>query len=354
MMAVGCDEAEIETLIDEYDGKIVIACHNSPQSLTLSGDADAMNRLKEILDANQIFCRLLQTNNNAYHSHHMKVLGSKYEKDLDTFMPGNSPMKALKQRSKGCHDQAVFFSSVYGHAAPWSLIGSKYWRENLESPVLFYQAVSELVTRSQVDILIEIGPHSALQGPLRQLQKSMNADVKFPDYLSAITRNSDNVRDILSLAGNLFNKGCDIDLARVNATESRDGSRYQLGKVVTDLPCYQWQYPKDILLYENRYTREWRLRMHPRHDVLGSRIPGANKLEPTWRNILTVNDVPWLTDHKVGQACSSQERADRFSLARRWYSHLQVIWLWRLRQPLKRSKLPATRLMMSSPIKFET
>jgi len=97
----------------------------------------------------------------------------------------------------------------------------------------------------------------------------------------------------------LFNRGYNVDLARVNAAEGRAENQYELCKTITDLPPYQWQYPKEITLFENRWTREWRLRMHPRHDILGSRIPGANKNEPTWRNLLCVNNVPWLKDHRV-------------------------------------------------------
>ncbi|KAI4212601.1 MAG: hypothetical protein LQ351_004673 [Letrouitia transgressa] len=301
MMAVGGSVEDIEPIINDFDGRIVIACHNSPESLTLSGDAEAMSQLKEICDKKKIFCRALQTYNNAYHSHHMQILGPQYEHELENLMPKNSVVTTLKKRAQSSTAQAVFFSSVFGHAAPWSLLGPKYWRQNLESPVLFHQAVSELLTQAPVDILVEIGPHSALMGPLRQLQKTLNTDIKFPDYFSMITRNGDNVKDVLALAGNLFNKGYDIDVARVNGAESRDGTQYQFGKVITDLPRYQWQYPKETPLYENRYTREWRLRMHPRHDILGSRMAGANRKEPTWRNKLNVNHVPWLADHKLGK-----------------------------------------------------
>ena len=133
----------------------------------------------------------------------------------------------------------------------------------------------------------------------------MDKNVKFPTYLSAITRGSDNVDDLLTLAGTLFTRGYEVDLARVNALESRGGNQAQYGKVITDLPKYQWQYPSEVNLFENRYTREWRLRTHPRHDVLGSRIPGTNQGEPLWRNKLIVKNVPWLADHRVswGRSC---------------------------------------------------
>ncbi|POS74346.1 polyketide synthase-5 [Diaporthe helianthi] len=301
MMAVGGHLSDIQPLVHDFDSKVTIACHNSPESHTLSGDAESILSLKAALDENKVFCRILQTSNNAYHSDHMRALGPRYQRDLDLHMPKKTTANSLKQGLKARPSQAVFFSSVFGQAAPWSILGSKYWRQNLESPVLFHQGVSEMLKKCPVDILIEVGPHGALQGPLRQLSKTMSDGVKFPTYYSAITRGRDNVTDVLTLAGNLFTYGYDINLGRVNATESRGGNQYELAKVITDLPRYQWQYPSDVLLYENRYTREWRLRMHPRHDILGSRLPGTNRLEPMWRNKLSVKNVPWLADHRIGK-----------------------------------------------------
>lgn len=37
-----------------------------------------------------------------------------------------------------------------------------------------------------------------------------------------------------------------------------------------------------------------------RHDILGSRILGGSKSEPTWRNVLRLRDLTWLKDHSLG------------------------------------------------------
>ncbi|KAI1264396.1 hypothetical protein F5Y18DRAFT_390351 [Xylariaceae sp. FL1019] len=301
MMAVGGPLSQIQPLVDSHDGAIKVACHNSPESYTVSGDADAIDALKVVLDEKKIFCRILQTNNQAYHSDHMKPLGAAYENNLDACISKKSAATITKEVRRTGLSKTVFFSSVYGHAAPWSILNAKYWRQNLESPVLFHQGVEDLVSRTPVDVIIEIGPHSTLQGPLRQLSNTMGADFEFPTYLSAMRRGSDNVGDILTLAGTLFTKGYPVNLTRVNAIERRGGNELQYGRTITDLPRYQWQYNDDVQLFENRYTREWRLRMHPRHDILGSRIPGTNHAEPIWRNKLIVKNVPWISDHRLGK-----------------------------------------------------
>ena len=75
MLAVGLGASEIDSYLETLEEKGVVACYNSPGSLTLSGDVDAILRVKESLESQKKFARLLSTGGNAYHSHHMKRLG---------------------------------------------------------------------------------------------------------------------------------------------------------------------------------------------------------------------------------------------------------------------------------------
>lgn len=58
-----------------------IACVNSPQSTTLSGDRKAVEHLQKLLEKDSVFNRLLRVD-TAYHSHHMSVIAPRYEKEL--------------------------------------------------------------------------------------------------------------------------------------------------------------------------------------------------------------------------------------------------------------------------------
>ena len=227
----------------------------------------------------------------------MAALGQQYEDELSKYEQSRygcleSPMRAERP-------SAAFYSSVYGRILSGCPPDPGYWRANLESPVLFDEAVSEMVKSSRPDLIIEIGPHAALQGPLRQISKMNEPQDKFPEYLTALVRKNDSMADLLALSGKLFTRGYGIDLGRVNALQNEDGTYNKSSKVVVDLPHYQWQYPEQAILFENRYTREWRLRMHARHDILGSRTPGGVQKEPVWRNVLRSKDVAWLSDHRV-------------------------------------------------------
>jgi acyl transferase domain-containing protein len=96
----------------------------------------------------------------------------------------------------------------------------------------------------------------------------------------------------MSVAGSLQSLGLDVDLAAVN-------QGYGGRRVATNLPLYPWQHETKHW-DESRVTREWRLRDYPNHELLGSRVYDSGHLEPVWRNVLRLDDVPWLRDHQIG------------------------------------------------------
>src|SRR3569833_3303980 len=80
MLAVGLGpEKASEAIRDAGMGERVrVAAINSPYSVTLSGDADAIEELRYRLNLEGTFKRQLRTGGLAYHSHHMLPLGLKY------------------------------------------------------------------------------------------------------------------------------------------------------------------------------------------------------------------------------------------------------------------------------------
>ncbi|KAI0452683.1 polyketide synthase dehydratase-domain-containing protein [Xylaria acuta] len=77
MLAVGLGSDAIEPYLGRVHGKVAVACHNSPSSITLSSDADSLELVKAEFNANDIFARTVRTNGKAYHSHHMNLVSRK-------------------------------------------------------------------------------------------------------------------------------------------------------------------------------------------------------------------------------------------------------------------------------------
>ncbi|TQS31982.1 hypothetical protein Golomagni_07719, partial [Golovinomyces magnicellulatus] len=107
MLAVGTSLEDASDVIerDAFAGRVAVAAHNSPASVTLSGDADAIVEIKAVFEEEKKFARLLKVD-TAYHSHHMLACGEAYVKAV----------RACKVEVNQHRDTSVtWYSSVTGH-----------------------------------------------------------------------------------------------------------------------------------------------------------------------------------------------------------------------------------------------
>lgn len=293
MIAAGLSEkdATAEIALAGLQDMIQVACINSPESVTISGDESGVDTLLGMLQERKIFARNLKTGGQAYHSHHMRLLGEEYQGLLEQALPH---LDVSSKLSKG----AIFISSVTAEQL-FSSVGPAYWRSNLESQVRFADAVVRLNDNGEFH-LIEVGPHSALELPINQIRSGLGITEDRMRYSTAIKRHANSLESILNLAGSLWLHGHDISFDKVNCLRSRgkSGIEGQNYKVLHDLPSYPWHYD-GVLWNECRASVEFRQRKYPRHELLGSQIPGGNGIDIIWRNVLRVDDISWLRDHKL-------------------------------------------------------
>lgn len=275
--------------------KVKVAAINSPDSITISGDADAIEELGAKLTQDSVFNRVLRTGGLAYHSHHMRALGNDYSQLLEHGFEKLGEVSSLTSANR--YPQVPWVSSVTPEKeVEREQVTASYWRANLESPVRFTEAASKLFGSEELAIgsMIEIGPHAALKNPLGQIVKSLGKTIP---HVSTVTRGEDARRTMLNLAGTLFALNADVNIAAVNAVDDKDG-KLGTGCLAIDLPTYKYTYGP-INYLESRLSKEYRLRKVPRHDLLGSRVAGTTRLRPQWRNFLRLKDLPWLDDHRV-------------------------------------------------------
>lgn len=272
MAAVGLGVDRVRPYLIEG---VVIGCENSPNSTTISGDAAAVQIMIETLNRKipNVFVRPLRVD-NAYHSHHMKAYGETYENSIREITSEGIPTLPL-------------FSSVTGkkYSSP-GIFNASYWRRNLENPVLFHTAIRNMINSDLENLLVvEIGPHSALSGPLRQIFQAEN---KPHAYVHSLLRDRDDTQSIYDCIGSLWCNNIPVNFEAISPP----------GKILTDLPTYSWDHSKTYWK-ESRICREWRERKFLPHEILGTRLPGTSQLEPTWRNVASLEKAPWIRDHVV-------------------------------------------------------
>ena len=301
MIAVGLSETETETLITrlpEGRGKAVIACVNSPRSVTVSGDRKAILALQTMLEARQIFVRKLAVS-TAYHSHHMEVVANSYLIELQKI-----PLRRL-----AAHTHVTFYSSVTGGTLDGNQLDAAYWVQNMVSQVRFCESFQKLCqdsnasrsgtgtgiesrwTKPDIDVILEIGPHSGLAGFVKQnLMDLQQTKIK---YMTCLVRAKNAVQTILNAASNLLVSGYPVDLKAINIDIHE-----RHPQVLVDLPSYPWDHSVSYW-QESRFSLNYRKRSAPRHPLLGVPSSDFNALEPSWRNIIRVSEIPWIRGHVI-------------------------------------------------------
>lgn len=283
MLAAGISASEFPTYAQGLEDLVTIACFNSPQSITISGPVTALEQVRTRLVDDKKFARLLQVD-LAYHSKFMDSIGADYNSLLSQKFSGQNFERNIRM-----------FSSVTGQILDRT-VDVEYWRSNMVSPVLFDQAVKEMLSSdNNPDFLIEIGPSGALAGPIKQIKTDLGDEAANIQYCAALARGRDAVKSLYDTAGKLFVAGSPVNLSAVNQLQ-RAGEKNAV--VIVDLPNYSWNYSTKYW-YENDSSNDWRYRMFPHHDLLGSKILSTSWNEPSFKKILQLENLPWLKDHKV-------------------------------------------------------
>ena len=230
----------------------------------------------------------------------MNEIADEYLTHIGPLARGESPEK-----------HTIFISSITGQVVSADLLcQANYWVQNLLSPVRFQDALEKACLQPRqgvqkkldgshrdfivTDDILEIGPHSALRGAVRETLLNMARGNEIT-YCSTIVRKRSALKSFLEAVGLLHCRGHIVDLAYVNSTSSIS-SRSETA--VLGLPEYSFDHSQTYW-EESAISKGHRFRQFSRIGILGTRVPDWNPLEAKWRNVLQVADVPWVVHHEA-------------------------------------------------------
>lgn len=323
MAAVGLGVDAVQPYLDSLTkGKAVVACVNSPQSVTISGDEDAVDEITDLCKQDDVFARRLKVQ-QAYHSHHMDPFAGAYRERLRIEMARSGVSKDDKQL------KAEFSSAVTGGRITdiKEIASPDHWVGSLVQPVEFVDSLTEMIlgdpddpTGRSVDVLLEVGPHTALGGPIREILSLPEFEGMELPYWGCLVRDEHAGDSMRSAALNLFRHGQSLAMDQINfpvPAYEDEGPQ-----VLTDLPSYPWNHSMRHW-QESRVNRAIRERSQPPHELLGMPVAGNDPSASVWRRVLRVTETPWLRDHMVqgsivypgaGYICLAIEAAGQLQL----------------------------------------
>ncbi|KQT54869.1 hypothetical protein ASG43_04825 [Aureimonas sp. Leaf454] len=264
MLAVGLTQADAESRIARYDGRVSIGAVNGPEAVTLSGEAAALEEIAAALEAASIFHRFLRVE-VPYHSPQMEPLKAPLAEALASLTP-SAPVIALYSTVTGAR-----MGSAERHDAD-------YWFRNVRAPVLFARAIEAMIADGY-GLFLEVGPNPVLTSAVRACAQGSERPV---ESLYTLRRSEDETLALRRMVADLLAAGAVVDWRRLAGT----------GRFAR-LPTYPFQ--REIHWAESRATANDRLgnEIHP---LLGTRLEGPL---PVFEADVSINYMPWLPDHRI-------------------------------------------------------
>ncbi|KAK3609465.1 hypothetical protein CHS0354_020401 [Potamilus streckersoni] len=268
MVISNMDTSIVEDMCVEEEGNVNIAVYSSPDSCTLSGDSDAIERIKERIKteykSENVFIKVLDVN-CAYHSQHVDSCQNEI-KEILTGLGENIP-------------SIEHYSTVLGkQIIDESLSTGTYWARNVRHPVKFSQAIKQSSREDCLNIFIEIGPKPVLNAHIKSILPSADKLC-----LSSMKENAER-RAVLASLGSLYENGVDLEWEKIIHNQG----------IVTDVPKYFFNRVKGFFEPESTQLR--------RDGTITSGVhPFISQARGKWNFRIHIDPVstPFVYDHKL-------------------------------------------------------
>ena len=260
MLSVATDEATVRDAIGSEE-RVSIAAVNAPQSIVISGDGAAVDRIAETLQAQNVKTTALKVS-HAFHSPMMDPILDDF-RIIASAVDYQSPNKTI-------------ISNVTGQ--PWSdeQLTANYWVQHLRGAVRFADGIAYAQSK-KIKTFVEVGPRPTLSGLGRACT---GAD--YGTWLPALKPKSEWQTLLASLA-QLYVAGVEIDWKRFYRSKAKK----------LQLPNYPWRYQRcwtDVIS-----TGANSHRMHP---LVHRRIDNASS-SIIFESSLSASSPAYLDDHRV-------------------------------------------------------
>lgn len=181
------------------NNRLSISVINTPSSCVLSADFEAIERIKEVFDSQDIYSRVLETS-HAFHSHMMDPVLEKY-REFASAMTYNRPAIPVISTVKA------------DWVSPDDLTNPDYWVDNIRQPVRFAEAVEKLIDKPEW-ILLEVGPRNTLTTLAKQ-HPNISPDQVLVQSLRHPKQQQDDNSFVLDALGRLWSCGYPVEWKRI-------------------------------------------------------------------------------------------------------------------------------------------
>lgn len=205
MLVAGLDYESAIALLEPYRDTVV-ACHNSPDGVTLSGSVEEVSEVATQLQAKGIFAKIVPTDGIAYHSKFFKNNSAIIEDilaEVITDPPVRRTSRWLSTSCDECRSGQDHECSLYPSAA--------YHTKNITGQVNFEPVVRSLPAGV---VILEIGPHALLKSIIKRCRAAEVDET--PVILGAMQKDHSGVAAVAAMLDSLWLEGVHFSFPKVN------------------------------------------------------------------------------------------------------------------------------------------
>ncbi len=270
MRSVSATAERVRAELAGFENEVSIAAVNGPESVAISGAAEAVARVTAKLEAEGIRTRALAVT----HGFHSPLL----EPILEEFEACAREVKYAASRIRMISNRTGETAKAEEMATPG------YWREQMRSTVLFHAGL-ETALATGCETWIEIGP----QPHLLSLGKSSHSNAKLL-WLPSVRKGRNAWLDLLSAVQALYESGEEINWTALHGKSGRPIA----------LPTYPFErqrhwFPQDAVKKLPSIASD----TVPAHPLLGSRLFSPLE-EIQFESRIGPGQPAYLGDHVVG------------------------------------------------------
>ncbi|MFE9249828.1 beta-ketoacyl synthase N-terminal-like domain-containing protein, partial [Streptomyces sp. NPDC007088] len=196
MVSVSQGEDVIGDLLARWEGRLSVAAVNGPGMVVVSGDADALDELLAVCEADGIRARRVAVD-YASHCAHVEEIEAVLARELADVAPRTASVP--------------FYSTVTGGVLDTSALGAGYWYRNLRQTVRFAETVDALLDDG-FRLFVESSAHPVLTMGIEQTAEAHDTAVT---AVGSLRRGEGGLERFLTSAAEAFVGGATVDWATV-------------------------------------------------------------------------------------------------------------------------------------------
>ncbi|GGV87545.1 hypothetical protein GCM10010294_69570 [Streptomyces griseoloalbus] len=272
MVSVARGVSVVRELIGRWEGRVSVAAVNGPSSVVVSGDADALDELLVVCEAEGVRARRVAVD-YASHSAHVERIEAELAELLAPVVP------------RSC--EVPFYSTVSGGVIDTVSLDAGYWYRNLRGTVEF-EAATRALLADGFRVLVEVSAHPVVATGVRETVEDAGVAA---GVVGTLRRDEGGWERFTLSLGEAWAYGADVDWdAFYEGTRPRR----------VDLPTYPFQRQHYWPRFADSAGDVTSAGLEsPDHPLLGASVElaGGDGLVATAR--WSLRSQPWLADHAV-------------------------------------------------------